>query len=74
MSVIIPFFQSSYNRFDIADSDPDMAIDGFYADLEPLMQLAYNSIDGISADRGQSSKFKYSMSMNLLDSANFFLE
>ena len=54
----MPFFQSSYNRFDIADSDPDMAIHGFYADLEPLLQLAYNSIDGISADRGQSSKFK----------------
>ena len=36
-----------------------MAIDGFYADLEPLLQLAYNSIDRISADRGQSSKFKY---------------
>ena len=47
------FFQSSYNRFDIVDSDPDMAIDGFYADLEPLLQLAYNSIDGISADTSQ---------------------
>ena len=56
--MIMPFFQSSYNRFDIVDSDPDMAIDGFYADLEPLLQLANNSIDGISADTGQSSKFK----------------